>query len=70
MTDNGGREAALPRGEAALKAATQQIMWGVVRGSVAGVTGMRGLVMSLGFVEQTPPDTIIKECTVREVGAS
>jgi hypothetical protein len=45
-------------------------MWGVVRGSVAGVTGMRGLVMSLGFVEQTPPDTIIKECTVREVGAS
>ncbi len=45
-------------------------MWGVVRGSVAGVTGMRGLVMSVGFVEQAPSDAIIEQRTVREEGAS
>ncbi len=54
-----------------MKTARQRITWGVVRGTaVAAVPGMGGAMRSLGFVEQTPPDTIIKECTVREVGAS
>ena len=71
MTDNGGREAALPRGEAAMKTARQRIMWGVVRGTaVAAVPGMGGAMRSLGFIEQTPPDAIVEQCTVREEGAS
>ena len=54
-----------------MKKATQRIAWGVVRGTVAAMTGMGQATTGLGFVERTPPDAInIEQRAVREEGAS
>ncbi len=53
-----------------MKKATQRIAWGLVRGTVVAMTGMRQATTGLGFVKRTPPDAIIKQRAIREEGAS